>query len=307
MRFVRAAAGRRALQVVLVLGGLMVLGLLLGGRAQAADGPVGGADAVSAGQARPLKSAAEPVADPVAESTAEPIAPSAADSTAEPVTRTVRHAADAVTEPVAEPVARPAVRPAVRPVVRPNVRPLVRPVGEVVDGVAGTLPEASDPSKLLPGHGTPPGSGDGAGRGSGAEPAPAHEGAQPPGKAGERADSASGRDRSAERRPVGPRADSAYMSAIRWADGASVRDRDAHGGVVAGEYGTGRPSLPSPVPPGGSVVNATAGDGGSSRPGDLHAAAFGGRTPVRHLVGPGFSPDHALLRDRHRDIPEFPG
>ncbi|MCF3124305.1 hypothetical protein IPZ68_32025 [Streptomyces arenae] len=295
VRFVRATAGRRALHVVLVLGGLIVLGLLFGGRAQAADGLVGDGDAVPAGRTQPLKRATEPVSEPAATPVAE--------SAAEPVARTVRHAAEPVTEP--------AVRPAARPVVRPAVRPVVRPVRDVVNGVAGSLDKAPDPAGLLPDRGALPGSGDGdddgAGRGSGAEPVPGHEEAKSPGTAGKSGDAASERERQDERRPVGPRVVSTLASASWWADGQSVRHGDARGGPVAGEFGTGRPSLPVPASPGRSVVNATASDGGSSRHGDLHAAAFGGRAPVRYLSGPGFGPDHAPTRDRHRDIPEFPG
>ncbi|NED09037.1 hypothetical protein G3I55_46265, partial [Streptomyces sp. SID6648] len=41
LRVLRTAAGRRALYGALLLGGLCVLGLLCGGRAQAADGAPG--------------------------------------------------------------------------------------------------------------------------------------------------------------------------------------------------------------------------------------------------------------------------
>ncbi|CAM5713085.1 hypothetical protein SVIOM342S_04701 [Streptomyces violaceorubidus] len=49
LRFLRTAAGRRALHAALLVGGLFVLGLLCGGRAQAADegeGPGTSTDAV---------------------------------------------------------------------------------------------------------------------------------------------------------------------------------------------------------------------------------------------------------------------
>ncbi|MFE0172737.1 hypothetical protein ACFWZ2_10510 [Streptomyces sp. NPDC059002] len=290
-RVVRTVAGRRALQVVLLLGGLLVLGFLFGERAQAADGPVGGGSAleqvrveagpVSGPDAGP---SSEPDAGPASEPDSEPDAGPGSEPVPEPVARTVRH--------VAEPVAESAVEPVTEPV--------VRPVGEVVHRVTGALREAPDPSELLPAQPLP-GSGDGSG--SGAEPAPAPDGAP------DRGDRPSvvheGKHRSGH--STAPRADVSYGTGS-WRPGSGADRRgDVRHGAVVGEYGTGHGPLPVPVDPSGAFGSATVGDGGAARHGDLHAAALDGRAPVRLLAGPGLSPESAPTRDRHRDIPEFPG
>ncbi|MER5439261.1 hypothetical protein [Streptomyces sp. NPDC002790] len=77
----------------------------------------------------------------------------------------------------------------------------------------------------------------------------------------------------------------------------------------AGARAEARPA--SPVvpqrPDGVPSAGASAGDGGSSRHGDLHAAAFGDRAPVLLASGATASAGTAPVVDRLRDIPEFPG
>ncbi|NEB79254.1 hypothetical protein G3I40_29150, partial [Streptomyces sp. SID14478] len=65
----------------------------------------------------------------------------------------------------------------------------------------------------------------------------------------------------------------------------------------------GAPSRPDGVP----AANASAGDAGSTRHGDLHAAAFGVQAPVLLVPGAFASGAPAPVVDRHREIPEFPG
>lgn len=66
---------------------------------------------------------------------------------------------------------------------------------------------------------------------------------------------------------------------------------------------------PAPVPafPSGSAVGQSAGDGSTTRHSDLAAAAFGSGATARLLPGATGSSHAVPTRDRHRDIPEFPG
>lgn len=70
--------------------------------------------------------------------------------------------------------------------------------------------------------------------------------------------------------------------------------------------GTSTPA-PAPAFPSGSAVGQSAGDGSSTRHSDLAAAAFGSGATARLLSGATASSHAAPTRDRHRDIPEFPG
>ncbi|MGW1292725.1 hypothetical protein [Streptomyces sp. NPDC002533] len=100
----RGTAGRRAVQVVLFLGGLLALGLLVGGRAEAQERPVPGgltasvADAVPEGGVResadpedfartavepPVRRAVDEVVDPVADEVVQPVAASAVEPVAD--------------------------------------------------------------------------------------------------------------------------------------------------------------------------------------------------------------------------------
>ncbi|MFF8655219.1 hypothetical protein [Streptomyces huasconensis] len=198
------------------------------------------------------------------------------------------------------------------------------PVDEVVDDVTGALRETPPPARWVPGPPLPPtpplpGSGDGAGPGRDADPAPgatpaptptplpepAPEPASEPASEGGARDgdgSGPGREHRAER-SAGAWAESPYAAVY----GLPGYRADAHSGAdeAMGEHGAGH--VPLPFAPGGSLGNATAVDGNTSRHGDQHAAALDSRAPVRLLAGPGRPAASAPIRDRHRDIPEFPG
>ncbi|MFI9055542.1 hypothetical protein ACIGXQ_13480 [Streptomyces anulatus] len=94
----RGTAGRRAMQVVLFLGGLLALGLLAGGRAEAQERPEPGLLTASVADAAP--ESAEPGA--------------AARAAVEPSAR--RTADQVVRRPVARPVAEPVIKQVDRPV-----------------------------------------------------------------------------------------------------------------------------------------------------------------------------------------------
>ncbi|MGD6743779.1 hypothetical protein ACOKM3_18255 [Streptomyces sp. BH106] len=77
----------------------------------------------------------------------------------------------------------------------------------------------------------------------------------------------------------------------------------------AGARSEARPAAPvvPQRPDGVPSAGASAGDGGSTRHGDLHAATFGGRAPVLLASGATASAGTEPVVDRLRDIPEFPG
>ncbi|MEU5230725.1 hypothetical protein AB0G82_15825 [Streptomyces anulatus] len=102
-RQARGTAGRRAVQVVLFLGGLLALGLLAGGRAEAQERPEPGLLTASVADAAP-----------------ESAGPGAAARTA--VEPSARRIADQVVRPVARPVAEPVIKQVDRAVRQPSTR-----------------------------------------------------------------------------------------------------------------------------------------------------------------------------------------
>ncbi|MFF1715474.1 hypothetical protein [Streptomyces sp. NPDC058268] len=289
VRMPRAVAGRRALQVVLLLAGLLALGFLCGERAHAADG------VPAPGQA--TKAAARSV-EPVRERGAEP------------AREAVRGGRDAVRDAAVEPVAHVA-----EPVAR-TARGVARPV---VDGVTGVvegapqrvLPEAPDlpGTPGVPGLPSAPDVPDvpelpqpGPGHGAGAEPP-----ASPAGQ-GE-----------ATARAHGARAESSYGTGTGTRTSTHIGTGTTHPSGQQAHRTGHEPSpspLPSPLPspfpsaPGDPVRTLggqSAGDGSSTRHGDPCTASLDGRAPVRLLQGAGAGQVPAPIRERHRDIPEFPG
>ncbi|MER5259722.1 hypothetical protein [Streptomyces sp. NPDC002855] len=309
VRMPRAVAGRRALQVVLLLAGLLALGLLCGERAHAVDG------APAPARERVTEPVRERVTQPVRERVVEPVRERVTQPVRERVVEPVR---DAEVEPVRDAAVEP-VADAAEPVVR-SARGVVRPV---VDGATGVLegapqrvvPEAPD----LPGTpgvpdlpGTPgvpglpsapdvpelPQPGPGHGAGAGAEPPASHAGQ------GE-----------ATARAHGARAESSYGTGAVTGTGNGATPysigQHARDGVSFGEaHRTGQepvPFTPAPGDPARTLGGQSAGDGSSTRHGDPCAASPDGRAPVRLLQGAGAGQVSAPIRERHRDIPEFPG
>ncbi|MDI1455010.1 hypothetical protein NHG22_14505 [Streptomyces sp. ATE26] len=65
--------------------------------------------------------------------------------------------------------------------------------------------------------------------------------------------------------------------------------------------------LPTPSGDPDGALGKQAADGTASRHGDAHAVALDGRAPVRLLAGATARVDAPGTRERHRDIPLFPG
>ncbi|GAA1931526.1 hypothetical protein GCM10009837_66610 [Streptomyces durmitorensis] len=317
VRLVRAVAGRRALQVVVLLAGLLALGFLCGERAEAVDGAPSAPE-----RAQVTAPVRERVAEPVREQVGEPVREQVAEPVRETAREDVRHGRQAVRDAAVEPMAD-----AAEPVVRTErteraVRGVVGPVADGVTGVLGgspqrVLPAAPDRPELpLPGPGA--GHGDDADAGVGAEPQSPESAAKPGdgrGGAGARAHEA--------RKSSGARGESSYGTGAGAGVGAGVgtgatypAGQQARGAAEFGgdasdhAHGSGHepfPSAPAPGDPARTLGGQSAGDGSQTRHGDPCAASCDSRAPVRLLQGAGAGQAAAPIRERHRDIPEFPG
>ncbi|MEU8485414.1 hypothetical protein [Streptomyces sp. NPDC048641] len=324
LRVVRAAAGRRALnmalRVMLLAGGLVMFGLLCGGRAHAAEGvlPPTEATGEQAVHATAHASAHAPDHGSVPAPVHASVPAQAAHRTSlaggsravgavreqavEPArSRVAEPVRTHVTEPVRTQVAAPVVREAgeVRGTVQGAVREEVREVGEFVGGLVGGL-AAEAPPQFLPGPPSMPGLPGIPGQigepgaptqpGNGAHAAPA------PGAGAQAAAGHSDGARPGKREAAVPVGD---VFAPAGADAVPTRT------PATKAAGTSIPA--APAFPSGSTVGQSAGDGSSTRHSDLAAAAFGSSATARLLPG-ATAPSHAApTRDRHRDIPEFPG
>ncbi|MFB8269200.1 hypothetical protein ACFC96_21715 [Streptomyces sp. NPDC055955] len=316
-RVVRAAAGRRALNVALrvmfLVGGLIVLGLLCGGRAHAAEGVVPPTEAAGEQTVHTAVHATAHAADhaSVPERAARhtpPATGSRADGAVreqavEPVRkRLVEPVRKRVAEPVRTQVAAPVVREVreVRGTVRDAVREEAREAGEFATGLVGELADEAPP-RFLPAPPSMPGlPGVPVRPGRPGTPGPAGDGAHaaPTPSAGTHA--AAGHSDAA--RPGEREAAEAVGDVFAPAGLNAVPARTP----AAKAAGASAPA-PTPAFPSGSAVGQSAGDGSTTRHSDLAAAAFGSGGTARLLPGATASSHAAPTRDRHRDIPEFPG
>ncbi|MEU4997681.1 hypothetical protein [Streptomyces sp. NPDC021622] len=294
VRMVRAVAGRRALQVVLLLAGLLALGFLCGERAQAADG-LPAPDRVES--ARSADTA-------VREESAAAAGP---DGSAEPVRESARAAQTTVREAPGELAAGAragvdAAGPVVRGVHDVAVNGVVRPVVDEVTGLLVGAPERVLPDMPeLPRPGTGLGDGEDADGGTGAD--------APDSAADARGGQSEANGRAHDgRKSRAAKAESSYGSGDAYSVGRLTRGDGSWGGDVSGSaLRGGHEPLPAPGGPVRTLGGPSAGDGSSTRHGDPGAASGASRAPVRLLAGAGASQVSASLRDRHRDIPEFPG
>ncbi|MFD0414121.1 hypothetical protein [Streptomyces sp. NPDC127108] len=383
-RLVRAVVGRRALRVLVLLAGLVVIGLVCGERARAAEsggaaGPANAADAVR-GVTRPVvEPAVRPARDVVDEAArgAQEGAPARALSDS---TRALSSPTRALAAPTQVPPESRRMLSEPERVLSESRRVLPQPK-RVLPEPRQALPEprqtSPEPTQALPapkralpesrqalvdaGGLVPkakvllaepqrvlaapqrvlaepqrwlaesqrvlpetlrPGAGGGAGRGGddgGGATGPGPSGGE--GGRGASGDARSGHDggrdsADADRGAAayGPCLDSSYPCGS-WTspygeDSGGRRGGEVRDGVGAafGEHGTGgSEKAPLPGRPGGCVSGQSAGDGSSQRHADAGAVGPGGRGEVRLAAGPGAAAGAAPVRDRHRDILEFPG
>ncbi|MEU9185172.1 hypothetical protein AB0D14_11520 [Streptomyces sp. NPDC048484] len=342
----RRAMGRRALRLMLLLGGLFVLGLLSAEQARAADGvvsaskPTGVVRSVTGSVERmtattpsapsmtsttsllsAASSASASASGPGSGSGAASAPASAAVSEQPGLPEAVVPATDEV-QRVVRPVIEQVVRPVTERVVAPAVGHVVRPIGDLVDqitdGVAEQpappqwwpslpLPQPQSPTlPAVPGLPEPPGLSPPALSGQTLPAGTAAQEQQQGGAAGK------DQDRAAEKHARGESVAAEFGP--RFAGGrAAVADDDVrhHAHARGAAQVTRAAKAPVHQVPGGDPTGAlrchSAVDSGSPRHGDAQAVTFNGR--VRPTLVPGAAADvtAAGIRDRHRNIPASPG
>ncbi|GGX67370.1 hypothetical protein [Streptomyces anandii] len=357
LRVMRTAAGRRALQLGLLVSALFALGFLCGEQAHAAESAPAAHHGSGHPASRALRDAAqrtgrltatgparlvtetvlrqtaasvtrpasEPTEQPLPEPPARPVHRSGAGRVAEPVVRpaaesVVRPVEEAVVRPVTESVLRPVTEAVVRPVAEAVVRPVaeavvrpvteavVRPVADLVDAVgtvqgrAGIPPVAEVPASPSGGPALPA---PPVFRPSGSAPVvAAGQGGEAP--RSRLAAKSSGDGLSAEASETGPRAVRGF---------SAIAEAPGRGGSAAGHRAAQMPQALAEPPagqapagdPNGVLGDHPAGDFGAPRHGDAHAVTVDHRAPLRLLPGPAARAEAPRTRDRHRDIPLFPG
>ncbi|MEU6654736.1 hypothetical protein ABZ904_36300 [Streptomyces sp. NPDC046900] len=370
LRAMRTAAGRRAVHLALVMGGLFALGLLCEGQAHAAEGtpatsaaPVA-ADA-SADALRPVTKAVRrldetvsstlghtvqgsPAPDaqrghpapppsgrtpdgkdsvpplgrhtaspsgshtvrpgtapvtrpatstapgkPSAPSPATPAAPAASGAPADVIT------AVAKTVPAVGGTVRQVVRPVAEGVLRPVGEAVVRPVGGLVETVTDGLTEAPAPLPSLPSEPSLPGVPGLLGL-SGPQSRPASPAGALPAPSAAQQGGGTDDGNAVEQRETG-----AYGPRVVLADTTATPFAHPTPHLTRSPY-TPPHQAPDSEPTGAYGDRQTA-DGGAPSQGDGHAVASHHRAPLTLVRGAIAVVTAHGTRDRHRDIPEFPG
>lgn len=281
VRVLRTAGGRRVLQLVLLVGGLFTLGFLCGEQAHAADGTpapgmVTSARSVVTGQQGPtgaVRTVAARIAAPVRR---------AGERAVTPVRRIGVQAV-----PV-QGIGGRAVTP-----VREVVAAVSRSVGSGVAGQAVEEPRPSPPSPPVPDLPRAPEPKSTASRPQG------HGGAVVAAQAEQTQRHAAARGLTSVGAPApvtsyGPEA-------------AAASQRTARTTARHGTAAVGAPGCPSPSGEPAGVPGKQAADGTVSRHDDAHAVTLGHRAPLRLTPGITAYGDVPRTRERHRDIPVFPG
>ncbi|MEE1833856.1 hypothetical protein [Streptomyces sp. SP17KL33] len=315
LRVARGAAGCRPVRVALLVGGLFVLGVLCGERASAADGAPTSPPLLTTVTQHVTQQVTQHVARPATERAARPVSEQAARPVTE-VTEVAESVVRPVTESVVEPVAESVVVPVTEGVVVP-VGDLVESVTEGLGGVTSQLPPVSLPSlpgvpglpevpelPELPGGTTLP-----------VESLPTPAGVVPqesgPTEAerpGPVSDGAGGRDAG---RATGPTSVAvAYGPKVVVGGPAIVR---APAPAAADGDNGGAPSARVPAQqnpdglPTGTLGRHSAVDNHGPRHSEPHAVAALPSAPMSLVPGAPVADAAYGTRDRHRDIPEFPG
>ncbi|MFF4017633.1 hypothetical protein [Streptomyces sp. NPDC001843] len=274
VRVLRTAAGRRALQLALLVGGLVVLGLFCGEQAQAAEGAT---PVVSAPPVTPVPSVGS--ATSVTSVTAGQVVRVVRSVGAE-VPRPVGDLAGTVTRDLDEARAKAPSLPALptvpappKPPAQPSLPSLPSPV---VDPPVPQQPGGLEVSS--------PGTASGG-----------HEGAKT--RAVPRVGVRTGH-RATVTASFGPR--------ITTGVGVPFTRVPVDGHRAVDRAGT--PSRPAPGgDPGGVLANRAAVDSGTPRHADAHAVTPDHLAPPRLTPGVTSRVDASGTRDRYRDVPVFPG
>ncbi|MEU2053459.1 hypothetical protein [Streptomyces bungoensis] len=279
MRVLRTAAGRRALQLALLVGGLLLLGFLCGEQAHAAERT----PAAATTSAAPVTSAGAVTSTVQATSTG--LLPAgqrdAVRQVAERVVTPVRDVVDTATRTLRQ--------------VGTQVQTQTRPPS--VD--LPELPETTEPlpTQPLPVDPLP----------TPARPRPHLPGTTAPAPAPHPVQAEGGHVR-AESRTAAP----ARPSATAYGPDAVPGGLAPHAPAPAPAarhtaVPTEAPAAPAPSGDPDGTLGKQAADGTASRHGDPHAVTLDGRAPLRLLPGTAAHADAPRIRERHRDIPVFPG
>jgi len=326
LRVMRTAAGRRALQVVLLVGGLFALGFLCGEQAHAAEQApaASSSEVVPTAPADGVRALTSDTVTTVTRITQVPQPQQAAPDKREPTTPAAPAPVPAPTDPKPAPnagalpatpgAAGQAPTPLTGELVRSVDDRVVQPVGGLAETVTAGLgrvtaqipPLTSFPSlpglpgpPSMPGLSALPGFPSSPGR---ILPAPVAQTPQP-GVAGH-----SGTEGAVDdRRSAAAVSGAAYGPRLV----VDVTSADATAVQGSGRRAAGAGYLPAHQAPDGDPAgvpaNRAAVDNGTPRHGDAHAVALNHRPPVRLVPGDAVRAAAAGTRDRHRDIPVFPG
>ncbi|MET7292146.1 hypothetical protein ABZS79_08380 [Streptomyces griseoloalbus] len=305
LRAMRTVAGRRAVQVALLVGGVFVLGVLCGERAQAADGaPVAKTPSVSVARSAP-SAGGTPSTDPSAPPESDDPEPTG-DVPAPP--------RPAAADPI-RPSTATATASASASAIRSVGERAVRPVGELVGAVAGglgetpgnlpdlpALPGLAHPAPLplpeLPGLPTVPGNAlpepNTPGPGPGTPTSPQTTAPAPDGPKG----------------PEGPAGTAGHVAHGQESTGTAGAPHGGHGHGTAARDAVHAEPAPAPhAPPGqsdGTPGQRPAADNGTPRHGDACAVTAPHRPPLRLVPGAVARAEATGTRDRYRDVPVSP-
>ncbi|WP_097975673.1 hypothetical protein [Streptomyces sp. gb14] len=337
----RGTAGRRAVQAVLFLGGLLALALLAGGRAEAQERPEPGGFTASVAGTVPQEAVRESavregaVPEDLARTAVEPPVRRVADKGVDPVADEADQVVDPVADQVVKPVEAPPVEPEAdraaqhRPVQdrptqhRPaqtktvrkataalsaepvdSVAPVVGGAGDAVDRIAEEVrPLVASLPGLPPLLSVLPAPG-------GDPDAPGAPAPSVPGVGRDAEESTApgdtGADASAER--------AAGQDRGAGAPGLAPAVPDRSGTPDAGhpQFSALTPTLPptrdrAPSAPCGDLVRTVVADAQGPRGGDLHAAPVPGGPYAALVRGAGLPATAAPITDRSGEILAFPG
>lgn len=324
LRVMRRAAGRRALHVALLVGGLFVLGVLFGERAQAAEGAPAVRDAV--GRVVDVAVTVEGPESSVPQDSrrAVPAADAVVPDLRPVAERAVRSVEDRVVRPVGDTVDTVArVTEGLGAVVRAEVPPLAAlpslplPSSPPSLSSSAPLPGASDVTGLtdltdltgLPGRTAPDSSAPSASPPRATPPEPSTS---------EAAGQTGASDTPATDPPAtDPPASDTPASGGVAATVAYGPESVAAGSVPSAAHGDTRSAVPAPTghapvhqtPPGdpdGALDTGSGADNGTPRHCDAHAVTPQHRVPFRLVPGALVRADVTETRERYRDIPVSP-
>jgi hypothetical protein len=341
LRILRTAAGRRALQGALLVGGLFALGFLCGGQASAAEGiPTATALTTLSAQAAPEDSAhsADPVdgvrslasgvvgrlvkpqAEPGVHDTAPPSELEADDTDTDMgAGASTAPKGSALTDVLPASVDDQVLRPVTEHVVGVVDGKVLQPVGDLVETVTEQLAEVQEGLVSLPGLPTLPEEPSLPGLpelptvpGLPALPGqtlPVTTAPQPesPVHVSPDGDGDGDGDGSGKRSGSGKETDTAAFYGPPSVAGSPATDAATQTDEHLAVQGAHAPVQQAPSGDTGGVPGSrSTADSGSSRHGDAQAVSLNHRAPLRLVAGAIARTDAFDTRDRHRDIPVSP-